>query len=70
MKIKEEYHNGVLVKTFVMDEEDFSTQEEKDNWLSICKDCENNKDGQCSECGCIILSKIAYKDLHCPINKW
>ena len=70
MKIVETYLNGILVRNMIEDEDDFSTQEQKDNWLSICNQCNKNNNGQCSECGCVILTKTIYKDSHCPINKW
>lgn len=36
----------------------------------ICYKCHNNKLGICSECGCIIATKIKLCYTYCPIKKW
>jgi hypothetical protein len=37
--------------------------------LSICNSCEFNKNGICSDCGCVIKFKTK-SDAKCSRNKW
>ena len=55
-----------------------SSQELIDYRFSICQSCDDydNKEKQCSVCGCNIntkkmfLNKLAWQDQQCPLNKW
>lgn len=38
--------------------------------LSYCKVCEYNKMGICSQCACIIETKVRVKSSFCPLVKW
>tara|TARA_R110000822_G_scaffold110299_2_gene240360 strand:+ start:398 stop:574 length:177 start_codon:yes stop_codon:yes gene_type:complete len=36
----------------------------------ICSDCDKNKKGFCTECGCVIILKTMFKWTECPLKKW
>lgn len=36
----------------------------------ICGDCEHNKLGICTQCGCVIKLKTAILATFCPLAKW
>jgi hypothetical protein len=38
--------------------------------LSICKDCDKNKNSRCLECGCFINIKASWESEKCPLEKW
>jgi len=52
------------------------SQEQIDERLAICNDCEYYENHQCLQCGCAISrdrvfgNKLAFKDKECPIGKW
>ena len=52
------------------------SQEQIDERLAICNDCEYYENNQCLQCGCAISrdrvfgNKLAFKDKECPIGKW
>ena len=37
---------------------------------NICKNCEKNYLGICSECKCVILLKTTQSGQQCPLNYW
>ena len=37
---------------------------------AICGDCEHNKLGICTQCGCVIKLKTAILATFCPLAKW
>lgn len=47
-----------------------------ENRYNICVSCENFHNNSCKLCGCPLkqgknyISKLAWKDQKCPINKW
>ena len=36
----------------------------------ICADCEKNKLGICTKCGCVLIAKIRSPHEVCPLKKW
>lgn len=36
----------------------------------ICSECESNKMGICTECGCVLKAKTMAEDASCPKGKW
>jgi hypothetical protein len=58
------------------DPSNMCSQEEIQQRLNICEQCEHYKDNSCLLCGCVIvresnyMNKLAHKDQQCPINKW
>ena len=46
------------------------TIEEYRERLSICNKCPFQKDGECLECGCILVKKAWWRSEDCPIDKW
>jgi hypothetical protein len=38
--------------------------------LLVCKWCDSNKNGVCSECGCVLKAKTRLEDENCPLGKW
>lgn len=46
-----------------------SEQERVDRW-SICQGCEYLLKDRCSQCGCFMKVKVAFKTSKCPIDKW
>lgn len=53
-----------------------TSKKERQERLDICSKCEYYDGSVCLQCGCPILreanfiSKLDWKDQHCPINKW
>ena len=70
MIIEESIVNGILVKNYIYEETDIRTTEEKVALLSICNSCEFKQGDICGNCGCLLASRMYYKDTNCPINKW
>lgn len=69
--IKKIYH--IIIGTF-RNIFGIKTDFEKDR-LEICNKCEHKimltkKVSMCSQCGCIIKSKVKVKDEECLMNKW
>ena len=54
----------------------FTTKEEGDKRLAICKKCEYFKDTPlvkqiyCDKCKCVMKMKVYMKGATCPIQKW
>lgn len=44
--------------------------EEKTYRQSVCNTCEKNNNNFCTECGCVLEVRTAYKELTCPLGKW
>ena len=38
--------------------------------LSVCKECNNLLDATCLKCGCYVEIRAIKKDAHCPVKKW
>jgi hypothetical protein len=36
----------------------------------ICNNCEKNKIGICTKCGCVIKFKVKFEQNQCPLGKW
>jgi hypothetical protein len=36
----------------------------------VCRDCEKNKLGVCTKCGCVIKLKVKFEQNQCPLGKW
>jgi hypothetical protein len=70
MRTEEYYIGEIKVTKIINDEEDLSTEEDRNYWLSICESCVKYNEGKCGECGCIVLSMMSLKESKCPINKW
>ena len=48
----------------------FSTEEEQQERLSICKMCEFFSRNRCKQCGCYMNAKVKFASSKCPIQKW
>ena len=50
----------------------FTTHEQQDERLSICKECQYfaPKQKRCKQCGCWLTHKVKFKISECPIQKW
>lgn len=70
MKIRDIILNGVKVKEIIYEDSDYTSQDQRNAWLSICNECESHNDGICDNCGCSLLTKMQYSNSHCSINKW
>lgn len=70
MRIEESIQNGILVRNVIYEESDKRTSDEKLVLLEICNICEFKNGGFCGECGCLLESRMYYKETNCPINKW
>jgi hypothetical protein len=47
------------------------SKEERTKRLEFCKACPKLADtGQCTKCGCFVVSKTWYEDDACPLGKW
>jgi len=44
--------------------------EEIDYRRSICLECDERDNGMCEVCGCLIATRIRYKEKDCPLGKW
>ncbi len=38
--------------------------------LKSCGACEQNVDGTCRQCGCLVTNKATWKSESCPLGKW
>ena len=38
--------------------------------LAVCTKCPFNKNGTCSECGCVIATKAKWRSADCPKEYW
>lgn len=47
-----------------------STEEEQQQRLSICNECEYYTMKRCMHCGCFMEQKVKFNISTCPINKW
>jgi len=70
MQIQETIIDGIIYRTFVYEESDMATSEQKSSWMSICDTCEFKQEDSCGSCGCILESIMAYKTATCPAGKW
>lgn len=50
----------------------FSNVDDKtyDERLKVCSQCDQNKDGECQMCGCILSIKARWATEDCPAHKW
>lgn len=71
MRTIETTHNGVTIVEVIMEDIDFSSNELKNQRLSICKSCEFiiNNDA-CGKCSCLLVNRILYVESFCPVGKW
>ena len=55
-------------------ENQYTTPEEHDHRISICKGCEKFTidDGytKCNECNCLLSLLVTFKNQTCPLGKW
>jgi hypothetical protein len=70
MIIEEQYIDGVLYKNHILEESDMATEQQKNNWLEICKSCDKYGINKCNECGCLLVTIMTYSKSTCPLNKW
>lgn len=71
MRIEEQIIDGVTYKTFIYEESDYATTEQKIAWESICSTCKHYKeDGTCGACGCIREALMNLSTATCPEGKW
>jgi hypothetical protein len=60
----------------IENENNICSQEQIEQRLSICKECEYYKNDSCLLCGCVVVrdsnyqNKLAHKDQKCPADKW
>ena len=47
-----------------------ATKEEARQRLDTCAQCEHNKYGLCTSCGCVIKAKVWLLNAECPQGKW
>lgn len=66
----ENIENGILFKNVIISENDLSTNEQKEEWLNICKSCSYFSEQNCLFCNCFIVNIMAFKNSKCPNNKW
>jgi|688.fasta_scaffold273933_3 hypothetical protein len=62
--------NGIPVYTNILEEHDFATDLQKQEWTSICNSCEFKNNDRCTTCGCLLESIMNLATAKCPINKW
>jgi len=70
MRIEEKIENGIIIRTNIYENSDFSTYDQKQLWLSVCDTCEYKSEDICKFCNCIIESKMMLNTSKCPDNKW
>ncbi len=46
------------------------SEEEYENRLSVCRECEKLLSGTCGACGCYVELRAVGKASHCPKKKW
>ena len=46
------------------------SEEEYENRLSVCRECEKLLSGTCGVCGCYVELRAVGKASHCPKKKW
>ena len=42
----------------------------QDARMEICKACDKNEWGRCTECGCFLIAKVKPNNMKCPLDKW
>jgi hypothetical protein len=42
----------------------------QDRREGLCMTCDFQKDGECTKCGCLILSKTLLNTEACPVGRW
>lgn len=58
------------------DPKNLCSDEQIQQRLQICSECDHYKDNSCLLCGCVVvreinyMNKLAHKDQKCPIDKW
>ena len=45
-------------------------KEQKEERLLFCNSCIHKKNDTCSLCGCIVTSKVIFKNEKCPDKRW
>lgn len=70
MTVKEFILNNIPVKIISTDEHDLVDESSKKERNDICQKCEFINNNVCKKCGCIVESKIIYKENKCPLEKW
>lgn len=71
MRIEEQIIDGVTYKTFIYEESDYATDQQKADWESTCSTCEHyREDGTCGACGCILEALMNLATATCPEGKW
>ncbi len=49
---------------------EFVDKQTKDKRKNICNVCDKKKLGFCTECGCVVITKVMWERNKCPLNKW
>jgi len=49
---------------------DIKYKKEFNERLEICNSCDENKNGICGVCHCILVAKTKSEDSSCPLHKW
>ena len=58
-------------KNLILDKiSDIKYKEYFDKRYEICKVCQDNHDGICQLCFCVIKAKTKAEDSRCPVDKW
>lgn len=50
--------------------DDRVSENEYEQRLQICKECDNLNEGTCNACGCYVELRALGKISSCPYNKW
>lgn len=67
---QEEYFKNLQDYIENLDSEKKVNQEQYEERLIICKECESLLQGMCRHCGCYVELRAVLKHQTCPNNKW
>jgi hypothetical protein len=58
------------LKNFNFKKVEIVDQDTKQERLLFCNSCIHKKNDTCSLCGCIVTSKVIFKNEKCPDKRW
>lgn len=59
-----------VLKSLTVSSPFFADNETAHQRLTICRACPSYSQGQCKECGCVLMIKTKFAAEKCPLKKW
>ncbi len=60
---------GVVINV-INSEFSIASDDLKKERMDVCNTCEKKLNESCTECSCLLVTRISYVDSFCPLGKW